>query len=243
MVVFAGSPEWRGRRMTKLYDSISEFNIPTIFLGLGTSGKFSFTDEHFTKVEQEVFNKSLLVTTRDTDTLEGLSPINANQLPCPALFSSKNSKTVKSVKKIGLMYGTNNAGACNNISSETYHYMIEIYHKLIKEFGNEYEFEFISHYIDKLSEFKKDFPNHKVRYSYDAKDYLEIYSRYDLVIGYRVHGIGISASMGITGIMLAHDERAITVKGFDAELVGIGMDYVEFKNIVKNTIENIREKV
>lgn len=58
MVVFAGSPEWRGRRMTKLYSSILEYDIPSLFLGLGTSGKFTFTSDHFTKEEQEVFKKS-----------------------------------------------------------------------------------------------------------------------------------------------------------------------------------------
>ncbi|MBA1433147.1 MAG: hypothetical protein FAF04_06050 [Epsilonproteobacteria bacterium] len=35
MVVFAGSPEWRGRRLTKLYQEINTYDIPTIFLGLG----------------------------------------------------------------------------------------------------------------------------------------------------------------------------------------------------------------
>ncbi|OIN09548.1 polysaccharide pyruvyl transferase family protein [Oceanisphaera psychrotolerans] len=242
MVVFAGSPEWRGRRMKKLYDSVIEFNIPTIFLGLGTSGKFSFTDEHFTKTEQEVFKSALLITTRDANTLEGLKPVTAYQLPCPALFSSKESRTVKSVKKIGLMYGTNSAVACNNVSNETYIYMMEMYRNILKDFGEEYEFEFVSHYIDELSSFKKDFENHKLRYSYDAKDYLEIYKQYDLVIGYRVHGIGISASMGIPGIMFAHDERAVTVKGFGAELVSVGTDYQELKTLIKNTIKEIEGK-
>lgn len=242
MVVFAGSPEWRGRRMKKLYESILEFNLPTIFLGLGTSGKFSFSDEHFTKDEQEVFRKALLVTTRDKDTKDGLQPITAYHLPCPALFSSKESRVVKKVKKIGLMYGTNSAVACNNVSDATYRYMMNMYNNILRDFGSDYNIEFISHYIDELSPFKSDFNDKKIRYSYDSKDYLEIYNNYDLVIGYRVHGIGISASMGIPGIMFAHDERAVTVKGFCAESVNIGTDYNELKFLIRNTIENIEQK-
>lgn len=242
MVVFAGSPEWRGRRMTKLYSSILEYKLPTVFLGLGTSGKFTFTDENFTENEQEVFQKALLVTTRDKDTKEGLAPIEAHHIPCPALFSSKESRVVKTVKKIGLMYGTDSAVACNNVSSKTYQYMIEVYNKILRGFGSDYEIEFVSHYIDELSPFKDDFKKEKIRYSYDAKDYLDIYNRYDLVIGYRVHGIGISASMGIPGIMISHDERSTTVKGFLADMVNVGTEYDELHTLIRDTIENIEQK-
>ncbi|WP_201296882.1 polysaccharide pyruvyl transferase family protein [Billgrantia tianxiuensis] len=207
--------------MVKLYSSILEYDLPTIFLGLGTSGKFSFNDEHFTKEEQEVFKRASLITTRDTDTHDGLQPLETHQLPCPALLSSKSGRLVDKVKRIGLMYGTNDAVASNNVSSDTYQYMMNIYKKLLDDYGDEYEIEFVSHYIDELSHFRKDFGDQTVRYSYDAKDYLDIYNRYDLVIGYRVHGIGISASMGIPGIMLAHDRRAATVKGFLADMIAI----------------------
>ncbi|MFY0991655.1 polysaccharide pyruvyl transferase family protein [Halomonas sp. C05BenzN] len=242
MVVFAGSPEWRGRRMEKLYASVLEFGLPSLFLGIGTSGKFAFTGEYFTKSEQDVFNQALLITTRDEDTQAGLQPLEAHHLPCPALFSSQNTRVVKGVKRIGLMYGTDSAVACNNVSSNTYRYMMEAYCNILRDYGDEYEIEFVSHYIDELSSFKQDFPDRTIRYSYDAKDYLAIYDRYDLVIGYRVHGIGISASMGIPGIMLAHDPRASTVKGFCAEMVNIGTEYDELKALIDDTIATIEEK-
>lgn len=59
-------------------------------------------------------------------------------------------------------------------------------------------------------------------YSYDAKDYEEIYNHFDLVVGGRVHGIGMSASLGIPGIMIKHDNRSNTTDGFLAESVPIG---------------------
>lgn len=242
MVVFAGSPEWRGRRMVKLYKSILEHDLPAVFLGLGTSGDFTFSDEHFTQAEQEVFKRALMITTRDTATQQGLSPLTTHHLPCPALLSSKAERTVRQVKRIGLMYGTDSAVSSNNVSSETYQYMMAAYRRLLEDFGDDYEIEFVAHYIDELSPFRQDFPDQTLRYSYDAKDYLDIYGRYDLVIGYRVHGIGISASMGIPGIMFSHDARAATVKGFKAEMVSIGTDYDKLKATIQESVDAIEEQ-
>jgi polysaccharide pyruvyl transferase WcaK-like protein len=242
LVVFAGSPEWRGRRMVKLYESILELDIPAIFLGIGTSGPFSFNDTHFTSAEQEVFKRARLITTRDSTTQNGLQPLETHQLPCPALLSSRDEHTIKSVNRIGLMYGTDSAVASNNVSSETYRYMMDMYQQILEEFGSETEIEFVSHYIDELSPFRRDFPGQVLRYSYDAKDYLDIYGRYDLVIGYRVHGIGISASMGIPGIMFSHDPRAATVKGFKSEMVDVGTPYSQLRETIYDTMQNIESK-
>jgi hypothetical protein len=242
LVVFAGSPEWRGRRMVKLYESILEFDIPAIFLGIGTSGTFSFNDTHFTSAEQEVFKRARLITTRDSTTMNGLQPLETHQLPCPALLSSHDERTVKSVKRIGLIYGTDSAVASNNVSAKTYRYMMDMYRQILEEFGSETEIEFVSHYIDELSPFRSDFPGQALRYSYDAKDYLDIYGRYDLVIGYRVHGIGISASMGIPGIMISHDPRAATVKGFKSEMVDVGTPYSQLRESIHDAMQDIESK-
>ncbi len=234
LVVFAGSPEWRGRRMTKLYESIQEFNLPAIFLGIGTSGPFNFDSQHFTQMEQEVIKNSLLITTRDSATQEGLNPLKTHLLPCPALFSSSSENVVEEVNRIGIIYGTSSATASNNISKETDSYLKKLYSAIIREIGKDIEIEFISHYIDELSPFKKDYPGQILNYSYDSKDYFDIYKKFDLVIGYRVHGIGISASMGIPGIMISHDPRAATVKGFQAEMFNVG-------DSIEKVVENIQE--
>ncbi|WP_366515620.1 hypothetical protein [Solimonas marina] len=49
-----------------------------------------------------------------------------------------------------------------------------------------------------------------------------MYSRYDLVVGHRVHGIGIAASQGIPGICVVHDLRGETARGFGAQLLQAG---------------------
>tara|TARA_R110001583_G_scaffold168295_1_gene321154 strand:- start:337 stop:1401 length:1065 start_codon:yes stop_codon:yes gene_type:complete len=239
LVVFAGSPEWRGRRMTKLYDSIAEFNVPAIFMGLGTSGEFEFNSDYFTEGEMAAFNKSKLITCRDSSCHDALKVTGSNFLPCPALFSSNKQKLITDVKKIALIYGTSSASACNNVSVETHNYLLELYRNLMSQFGREYEFEFVAHYIDELNTFDKDFPNQKLNYSYDAKDYLEIYGKFDYVIGYRVHGIGISASQGIPGMMIAHDPRASTVKGFLAQIVETGTPVDQVIEMVKKQITEV----
>lgn len=239
MVVFAGSPEWRGLRMKKLYASINEYNLPTTFLGLGTSGKFSFDEKNFTQDEIRVFKNAKLITCRDQDTKDSLTGLPVNHIPCPALFSSPFENPVREVKRIGLIYGTSSAVACNNVSKETHQFLMKIYNHILEKYGKKYEIEFVAHYIDELSPFKQDFPNQTIRYSFDSKDYLDIFGRYDLVIGHRVHGIGISASQGIPGIMVAHDARASTVKGFKADMITVNSDINQLTRLIDQKIANI----
>lgn len=221
LVVFAGSPEWRGRRLKKLYASIEQYNVKTIFLGIGTNGVFEFSLDSFSQNELDVFKKSNLITCRDQDTATSLKELNVHQLPCPALFSSPKEKEVKEVKKIGLIYGTNRAVKNNHVSAHTHDYLVKLYSHILEKYADTYQIEFVAHYIDELSEFKKEFADEKIHYSYDSKDYIDIFNQFDLVIGHRVHGIGMSASLGIPGIFIAHDKRADTVRGFLGTFVDV----------------------
>jgi hypothetical protein len=241
LVVFAGSPEWRGLRMNKLYRSILEYQLPTLFLGLGTSGRFTFDESHFTADEMAVFRAAKLITCRDEDTRLSLQPLPVHQIPCPALFSSREQRQVKEVKRIGLIYGTKSAVSCNNVSASTHDYLMKIYNHILQQYGDRYEVEFVAHYIDELTPFKQDFPGQTLRYSFDSRDYLDIFGRYDLVIGHRVHGIGMSASQGTPGIMIAHDPRASTVKGFRAAMVPVGEELTHLDQLIHERLENIAE--
>jgi len=242
LVVFAGSPEWRGKRLTKLYSSIVKHNIPTLFLGLGSgSGSIQLNNEHLSPNEIEAFKKSKLITCRDCsnqDSEKNEYDLIVHDLPCPALFSSSKEKDVTSVKKIALIYGTYKAVRDNNVSEATNDYLLQVYNYILKNYAN-YEIEFVAHYIDELTFFKQDFPNQTLRYSYDSKDYLDIYNSYDLVIGHRVHGIGMSASMAIPGIMISHDQRSQTVKGFKSSIINIGTSLDEVKKLIDDKITNI----
>ncbi|MGJ0343718.1 polysaccharide pyruvyl transferase family protein [Aliarcobacter cryaerophilus] len=113
LVVFAGSPEWIGRRLKKLYTEILNNKIPTIFLGLGTDSKkpLEYTNKDFGSIEKKVFEQyTKIITTRDENTLGAFKHFDfAKHLPCPALFCSKINRKRVNVKKIALIYSTVNA--------------------------------------------------------------------------------------------------------------------------------------
>jgi len=219
LVVFAGSPEWRGRRLTKLYSSILEFNIPAIFLGIGTNREFRFTDEFFTSDEQTVLRQALLICVRDDVTATSLAPLEVVQLPCPALLASETHRAVHQVNRIGLIYGSRIGH--QRVSERCYKFCVGLYKELLIRYAKDFEIEFIAHYIDDLVSVRNDFPEWPVHYSYDSQDYFKIYDRFDLVIGPRIHGIGLAASQGIPGILVGHDGRARTAAGFKAQIVSI----------------------
>ena len=101
-------------------------------------------------------------------------------------------------------------------------------------------------YIDEIDKAKDEFPDIDINYSYDSKDYIDIYNKFDLVIGGRVHGIGMSASLGIPGIMIKHDSRSSTTDGFLATSINIGTsvnDIVEIIEAKSKNIENESKKL
>lgn len=106
-------------------------------------------------------------------------------------------------------------------------------------YKNKFHFEFICHYIDELADFRQDFPDGVCHYSYDSKEYLEIYHQFDLVVGPRVHGIGIAASMGIQGISIQHDARADTCHGFMADVIRSSADINDALKVFDAKIKKI----
>lgn len=225
LVVFAGSPEWKGERLRSLYDFIVKNNVPVIFIGLGSAKKFSFDERFLTEKEMSVLSSALFLSCRDDVTFAGFDgKVNARKITCPALLSSKKNSVVEEVKKVGLIYGRSDAVNSNRVSEETYDYLMHFYRKLIESYSGQYEFEFIAHYIDELPRFSEDFPGFKLNYSYDAKDYVDIFGKFDVVVGHRIHGIGLAASQGIPGVAISHDRRGATAKGFGAEMISVGED-------------------
>lgn len=107
-----------------------------------------------------------------------------------------------------------------------------LYKGIIEEFSAHCEVEIMCHYIDELPEAQRLFPECAVRYDYDAARYLDLYRSYDLVIGPRVHGIGAAASVGVPGILIAHDGRADTVQGFQAHVLTSSNDLSRVKEAI-----------
>ena len=84
--------------------------------------------------------------------------------------------------------------------------------------------------------------NIPVYYAYDAKDYEEIYRQADLVISHRVHGCGISSSLGIPSICISHDERGETARGFLSEFITHNTPIEKVCQIIEATSSNICKK-
>ncbi len=242
LVVFAGTPEWSNSRCFDLYEIIEKYDLPVIALGIGNR----IQDE--CELVMRNLSRFKLFTVRSPEFVEILSEHISPAprfLPCPSLCSSAPEKirTVETVKHIGLIYSCDvNRSEINNcVSTETYNYLLALFRRLKREYP-EHRFSLVCHYIDELPFAHSDFPDTEVFYSYDAKDYYDIYHRFDLVIGARVHGIGCAASMGIPGICIMHDFRGNTVNGFLAETLSISQPVESALETVNQAILTIADK-
>ncbi|MEJ8737280.1 polysaccharide pyruvyl transferase family protein [Erysipelotrichaceae bacterium HCN-30851] len=235
LAVFAGSPEWYGGRLKSMYEIIHKGKIPTLFLGLGAGSSLDFGKSK--DIVNEVLDNALLITTRDKSTEVLLKKYDAKYVPCPALLSSPYSRQVKMLKKIGLIYATNETLKGNNVSKEMHDYIVKLY----KDLSLEYDVSLVCHYIDEVDKARAELPNINIFYSYDSKDYIEIYNHFDLIIGGRVHGVGMGASLGIPGIMIKHDTRSSTTDGFLADSIEIGTSILELKKLINTISDNIYE--
>ena len=242
LAIFAGSPEWIGPRIFKMYNFIDKYNIPSFFFGIGSSQKYDL--KACPQPIQNTIKKAKIITVKDQITFETLKEFNPLKLPCPALFAAtdQHEKNISTVKKIALIYSDEKSVLMNNVSKESYNFMLSLYKNLINKFENQYEFELICHYIDEIPHAKKDFPDLNVRYSFNSSDYVDMYHEFDFTIGHRIHGIGLSASCGIPGVLISHDLRSETAMGFCASIVSHKDTVEEAKDIIKIEINNASTK-
>lgn len=195
------------------------------------------------------FPKSILWTVRDKKYVQ--TPLakkyGAIYLPCPALLSAPTEfeKSITDVKNIALVFGANfeHSVRCNCIDDKTYLYHIELYEKILKQYS-QYKFSIICHYIDELDIAYKIFGKYDVDilYSYDAKDYINIYRKFDFVISPRVHGCGLASSLGIPNINISHDDRGTTCRGFLSEIINNETQESQFYQTFEKMISEISKR-
>ncbi|MDR1913431.1 MAG: polysaccharide pyruvyl transferase family protein [Clostridiales bacterium] len=221
LVVFAGTPEWSNSRCFDLYEVIEKYNLPVIALGIGNK-----VQDNCALILRNL-DRFKLFTVRAPEFVELLHEYveSPQYLPCPSICSSPAEKIrmIEAATHIGLIYSCDNVRSeINNcVTAETYNYLLALYRELIHRYSV-FTFSLICHYIDEMPFAYSDFPGTEILYSFDGKDYHDIYNRFDIVIGARVHGIGCAASMGIPGVCVMHDFRGETVKGFLAETINTG---------------------
>ncbi|HYV97555.1 MAG TPA: hypothetical protein VE967_08890, partial [Gemmatimonadaceae bacterium] len=68
LVVFAGSPEWRGKRLKPLYELIDRRQVPALFLGIGSANDFELSDRFFSATEMRVLRAARIIACRDRRT-------------------------------------------------------------------------------------------------------------------------------------------------------------------------------
>lgn len=245
LIVFAGSPEWYGARSRIVYWAAKRYKIPVIYMGIGTGEEN--IEKKIKEHEWKVIDRALYITTRDKMTTDMLC-LHASEteernrkgqkwcarpkcVVCPSICSSRTQKRVEKVRRIALIYSSSRVSDNNNISVEAEHYIKRLYAVLMKK----YDTALVCHYIEELDYAVQDFPGEEYYYSFDSHDYFDIYAQFDFVIGCRVHGIGICASMGIPGIIINHSIRCETGK-----LLGAGMVTPDL-NRLEETVEYIED--
>lgn len=222
LVVFAGTPEWcNNERVYDLYRMIVRDQIPVMYLGVGAPAKC------YHEFYCEVIKRASLISVRQKSLLDILmQKIEPRHQPvylsCPALLSAdvEKEKNISFVECIGLIYqgSRREINSSSGVSQAFYESEIRFFQQIIDSYGTKKEIIVICHYIDEVRLAMRDFPQLEVCYSYDSADYYDIYRRCDIVVGSRVHGIGIAASLAIPGLALAHDLRGDTCEGFGAEI-------------------------
>jgi len=236
-VVLSGTPEWCNGRLLDLYNIILRDQLPLMILGVG--GDFDLYDERFLPAIAQA--KAFVVRDANTQKAVEARGFKATLLPCPALFSAPPEKmrTVTEVRRLVLIYHATvrETVIWNGFSEEAYLFMRKLYTDLIAAYRDRMEISFVCHYADELPLALRDFPGFPVTYSYDARDYYDLYGGAGFVVGPRVHGIGVSASMGIPGVALTHNARGSTCAGFLAPQIPMQGDTKVALQVIRKSMD------
>lgn len=201
-VIFAGTPEWAGKRNRQLYRYALENEIPGALLGIGLANSIAESERQYISKYAE------LITTRDDEAYQQLKDFGAIRSVCPALFCAQYTNPISDINRIGIVFQGTRIWA-NSIPQTMLATLVPIYRELIHNGAM-----LICHHFADMTEaidiFGEDAP---ILYSSNPEQLLQLYSHFDLIIGTRLHGIGAAASYGIPGILIPHDNRT---KGSDS---------------------------
>jgi polysaccharide pyruvyl transferase WcaK-like protein len=222
-VVLSGSPEWNGPMMTGLYRYAFKFGIPVVGIGLGGS---EGDQPRLNKLEKLVLSApTTRIIVRDKNAQKYLSSYNIGSIlmPGPTVLASPTQFFPSTIKSIGIVWQVDNGAQASSLGGLPT--LINIIDKL-KNGG--FEVSLICHYISELEQF--NFVEIDKYYSYDPDKYLDIYAKFDLIIGLRLHGCILGLSLGKPAINIPHDSRTLS-----------GANEIPIMQIAQ--IENIMEKI
>lgn len=199
LIVIAGSPQWTGGSLAKLYEAAHKADKKVLFIGIGSGVVFS----NFTKQELYLLEKSPLIIARDSLTFDSLGTcgIIPRLLPCPALFATMETKKKIGKRNIGFGWQTGSTAmhGIGNLADRTMRVFRQIRDEQV------YDTNMICHYIDEYIACIEEWPN--LWYSFQARDYATIYKEFDLIITTRLHGAVLANSLGIPVLLVVANKN------------------------------------
>ena len=142
----------------------------------------------------------------------------ATALHGPVLRGYQRLRTGPGV--VGLVF-QNSSQRFNSVRPEISEYLAGQYRRILREYP---DCRVICHTCADFLEARRTLPLADVRYSALAEDYEGIFDACDVVVGPRVHGAGLAASLGIPSILVQHSARGLTGWGFRAVPANPGDD-------------------
>jgi len=212
IAVIAGSPEWYGDPLKRFYSLVREYNIPLLVLGVGynfgtptaqfdlESGEavIDFSDDEIYCLR----HLAQLITTRDDYASRALSRVGISHyvLPCPALFAADQGSPINEIRRVAFILQS--AEGVQKISGQIVHGALTAISELR---AKGLEVEIICHYIDEFMEFLPVLS--PIRYSYDAREYLDILGSFDVVVSTRrLHGAILGNSLGKPAVLISNGD-------------------------------------
>ncbi len=202
LVVFAGTPEWMGKRVDPLNEMISTCRLPCLYLGIGyTQPEFPLTDA----VRSAMQSQARLITCRDETTCRNLCrelvdrPVHL--LPCPSIFHARQPRLRKDLRRIGVIYQTVFT-KYQAVTSHTRRTLLAA----IWALSRRHPVNIICNYVDEWSEASSLFGSDVVRYSHSVDDYEGFFQEVDVVVGARVHGCLGAFGAGTPAVLLEWED-------------------------------------
>ncbi len=225
-MVIAGSPEWRiGTRMDDLFRFILEHSIPCAFLavGAGSGGAFTIDDGKHMLLRKVLGSCCELLTVRDREAMKALSSHEPHLMPCTALYAARTHRKRTGSGEVGLVY-QNCTQRFNSVNPAAHACLVTEYRRILEAVPDA---RVICHTNTDFLAARGEFPGARTFYSALSEDYEAIFDPCDFVVGPRVHGSGLAASLGIPNILVHHSARGLTGWGFRSLAAAPGDDLLE----------------
>jgi hypothetical protein len=203
LVVFAGTPEWCGPRVSALTEFLltKSVNTPVIFLGIGSAAAHEKADSRTAELMRQA---RTLVVTRNPSLQRQLQSqnISVEPLPCPALFSADQlGISLQSQRRYNLLtFQTYRDAIYQEVPEQRLLNCLQA--------AQQSGWQLVAHYVAEALEVLRR--GLSVRYAGTSLELLQVYSTGRAVASTRLHG-GIAAlSCCVPAVLIGPDEHRLS---------------------------------